>query len=79
MHDVPFAALFFKTSGDDQCDPDLAVKQLEQIAWSLRQLTHDEQERFRAFSREAAERQSDTEIADGIRSLVDGLLPALDA
>jgi hypothetical protein len=38
MHAVLYAALFFETSTDDECDPDLAVKQLEQVASSLAQL-----------------------------------------
>jgi hypothetical protein len=74
MHAVLYAALFFETSSDDECDPDLAVKQLEQIAWSLRELSHEEQQRFRTFARQAAERHPDPETASEIRSLVDALL-----
>ena len=74
MHAVLYAALFFETSSDDECDPDLAVKQLEQIAWSLGQLSHEEQQRFRAFARQAAERHPDPEIASEIGSLADALL-----
>lgn len=70
-----YAALFFETSSDDECDPDLAVKQLEQIAWSLRPLSHDEQEQFRTFARQAAEQHSSTEVATEIVTLVEALLP----
>ena len=79
MHAVLYAALFFETSSDDECDPDLAVKQLEHIAGSLRQLSHEEQERFRAFARQTAERHADTDAANEIGSLVDALLPTSDA
>jgi hypothetical protein len=50
MEAVLDGAVFFETSSDEQCDPDLAVKQLELLAWSLRQLSAQEQEQFRAFA-----------------------------
>jgi hypothetical protein len=75
MHAVLYAALFFGTSDDDACDPDLAVKQLEQIAWSLQQLSRSEQEEFRRYGFDAAEQDPSPDIAREIRALVDGLLP----
>ena len=75
MHALLYAALFFGTSGDDECDPDLAVKQLEGIAWSLRQLSAAEQEEFRAFARRDAASHPVREVAAEIVALVDGLLP----
>ena len=74
MHAVLYAALFFETSGDDECDPDHAVKQLEQIAWSLRQLSHEEQELFRTFAEREAATDADTIIAAQLRSLSASLL-----
>jgi hypothetical protein len=50
MHALLYAALFFGTSTEDVCDPDLAVKQLEAIAWSLRQMTTEDQECFRRYA-----------------------------
>jgi hypothetical protein len=35
MQAVLYAALFLETTTDDECDPDLAVKRLEQIGWRL--------------------------------------------
>ena len=76
MEAVLWAAVFFETSGDDECDPDLAVKQLEQIAHALRQLSPGEREEFRAFARRAARADSRPETAAMIPRLVDGLLGA---
>jgi hypothetical protein len=76
MRALLYAALFFEDSSDDECDPDLAVKQLEHIAWCASQLTQDEVEEFRAFALSEAERDPMSEIAARIRSLVEGLLPA---
>jgi hypothetical protein len=68
------AALFLETSSDDECDPDLAVKQLEQISRSLRAMSPSEQDRFRSYARQVAERHHSSAAADEIRNLVDGLL-----
>ena len=75
MHAVLYAALFFETSSEDDCNPDLAVKQLEQIAWSLRQLSPEDQDRFRSFASRAAARHANPEEANEIESLIKGLLP----
>jgi hypothetical protein len=75
MSAVLQAALFFEMSNDDECDPDLAVKQLEEIAWSLAHLSAEEQEQFRAFARRAAESAA---LATEILSLADRLLPSAD-
>lgn len=74
MEAVLWAAVFFETSGDDECDPDLAVKQLEQMAHALRQLSPGEQEQFRAFVGRAAACDPRPEIATLIPRVVDGLL-----
>jgi hypothetical protein len=44
MRAVLFAALFFETSSDNECDADLAMKQLEEIAAELNQLSRAEKE-----------------------------------
>jgi hypothetical protein len=75
MHAVLYAALFLGTSDDDVCDPDLAVKELEGIAWSLRQLSPSEQEEFRRYAFDAAEQHPSPDVAREIRALVNGLLP----
>ena len=78
MRAVLFAALFFETSSDDECDTDLAVKQLEQIAVELNQLSREEQEQFRAFACRTAESHPNTATAHEIMSLVDALLTTPD-
>lgn len=75
MHGVLYAALFFETSTDEDCDPDLAVKQLEQLAWSLRQLSPGEQAEFRAFAHRAAASDPRPAVADQIRALAENLIP----
>ena len=75
MDALLYAALFFETSNDDDCDPDLAVKQLEGISWSLRQMSPAEQDRFRRYARRVADQHPNPEVADEIRGLADGLLP----
>jgi hypothetical protein len=69
------AALFFETSTDEDCDPDLAVKRLEEISASLRQMSPAEQDQFRSYARRVADQHPSPPVAAEIRSLVDGLLP----
>jgi hypothetical protein len=78
MRAVLFASLFFETSTDDECDPDLAVKQLEQIATELNQLSRAQQEQFLSFARRTAEKHPSPAVAKEIISLVDGLLAPSD-
>ena len=75
MSAVLWSAMFFETSSDSECDPDLAVKQLEQIAWNLGHLSPDEQLAFRAFAERTAAAERDGDLAAQIRALVAGLLP----
>lgn len=74
MSAVLWAAVFFETSRDDECDPDLAVKQLEQIAGELGALPAEDQETFRAFARRAGESDFRPGMANVIAEVVDGLL-----
>lgn len=46
--------MFFETSGATECDSDLAVKQLEQIAWHLGQMLSDKQRTFRDVAEQTA-------------------------
>jgi len=69
------AASFFEFSGDEDCDPDLAVKQLEAIADGLRQMSAAEQDEFRRFAYRSADAHPSG--AD-LRQLVDALLPLAD-
>jgi hypothetical protein len=78
MHALLYAALFFGTSTEDVCDPDLAVKQLEAIAWSLRQMTTEDQECFRRYAYRLAREHPVVAVAGEIRELADGLLPEDD-
>ena len=78
MEALLYAALFFGTSTDDECDPDLAVKQLEAISWSLQQMSPVEQETFRSYAYRAADEHPSPAVGDEIRTLVDGLLPSDD-
>ena len=76
MHAVLYAALFFATCSEEECDPDLAVNQLEQLGWSLMQLSPDEQAQFRAFVERAAESDPRPTVAAQIRALADHLIPS---
>ena len=75
MSSVLWSAMFFETSSDAECDCDLAVKQLEHIAWHLRQMSPEEQRTFRAFAERAAAAEPSREVAAEILALVSGLLP----
>jgi hypothetical protein len=66
MHALLYATLFLGTSTEDVCDRDLAVKQLEGIAWSLRQMTAEAQECFRYYAYRIA--REHPVVAVGVRS-----------
>ena len=73
---VLYAALFFETSTDDECSPNLAVKQLEEISYRLGRLSPAEQDEFRRYVYGLAE-QGTGRLE--LRRLVDGLLPPSEA
>ena len=52
------AALFFETSNDEECHPDSAVKQLEQMRSVLTRLAPDEREAFHRFAARLATRNA---------------------
>ena len=74
MASVLYAALFFETSTEDECDPDVAVKQLEAIAFRLRELTPAEQDDLRHFGYRLADDDA-SQFGRDLRRLVDELLP----
>jgi hypothetical protein len=74
-----YAASFFETSTDDECDLDLAVKQLESIAHEVRQLSSAEQDEFRRFAYRLADSDPNPHVAADLRRVADGLLPLDDA
>jgi hypothetical protein len=71
---VLYSALFFETSTEDECDRDLAVKQLEEVAYQLRQLSPTEQDEFRDFAYRCAT-EDPSPVGARIRRLADELLP----
>jgi hypothetical protein len=74
MTAVIHAAVFFETSSDADCNPDVAVSQLEQLAHTVGQLSPAEREEFRRHGdRLAAEHPNP---ADGarVRETVDALI-----
>jgi hypothetical protein len=70
-----YAAAFFETSTENECDLDLAVKQLEGIAYNLRQLSAAEQDEFRQFAYRLADSDPNPHVAADLRRVADGLLP----
>ena len=76
MSSLLWAAVFFETCSDSECDPDVAVKQLEQMALHLQQLTPDEKQEFRAFAERIAADDARADVADQLRTVIHGLLPA---
>ena len=73
-----YAASFFETSTEDECDLDLAVKQLEGIADELGQLSPTEQDEFRQFAYRLADSDPNPHVAADLRRVADGLLPLDD-
>jgi hypothetical protein len=78
MRALLYAALFFATCTDEECDPDLAVKQLESIAATLEGLTEAEQRELRSFANRLADEDPSAAVAAEIRRLIDGMLVGPD-
>jgi hypothetical protein len=74
MTAVLYAAVFFETSSDAECDADSAVKQLEHIAYLVRQLSRAEQDEFRRHGYRLAGEHLDPADTDRVRAVVDALL-----
>jgi hypothetical protein len=75
MTAVLYAAVFFETSGDEECDPDMAMRRLEQIAYFVRQLSPTEQEEFRRHGHRLSAEHSYPSVAGQVRAAVDALSP----
>lgn len=67
MRAVVEAAAFFELAADDVLDPDVAVKELESIAYLLGQLKEGEKRELTAFTRVEAERTSSVEYREFLR------------
>ena len=74
MRALLYAALFFETCSDDQCDLDTAVKQLEGIAAELAGLTTSDRAEFRAFGQREAAAHPDPAVSEEITRVIDALL-----
>jgi len=61
------ATAFFELPADNVLDPDVAVKELESIAYLLGQLEVSEKREFIAFTRVEAERASSIEYREFLR------------
>lgn len=74
MRAVLYAALFFETCSEEQCDLDTAVKQLEGIAAELDGLTTANKAEFRAFVLSEAAAHPVPAVSKEIAELIDTLL-----
>jgi peroxiredoxin len=71
---VLYAALFFETCSEEQCDLKTAVKQLEGIAAELDGLTTANKAEFRAFVLSEAAAHPVPAVSKEIAELIDTLL-----
>jgi peroxiredoxin len=76
MRALLYAALFFETCSDEQCDLDTAVKQLEGIAAELDGLTASDRAEFRAFAQREAAAHPVPAVSEEIARVIDALLAA---
>jgi hypothetical protein len=74
MRALLYATLFFATCTDEECDPDVAVKQLESIAATLKGLTEAEERELRRYANRLADEHPSAGVAAEIRQLIDGML-----
>jgi peroxiredoxin len=74
MRALLYAALFFETCGDEHCDLDTAVRQLEGIAAELDGLTASDRVEFRAFAQREAAAHPVPAVSDEITRVIDALL-----
>ena len=74
MRALLYAALFFATCSEEQCDLDTAVKQLEGIAGELDGLTAAEKAEFRAFAHREAAAHPVPAVAKEISQFISALL-----
>ena len=75
MRALLYAAVFFETSSEEQCDLDTAVGQLESIHAELDRLTAAEKAEFRAFAQREASKDPAPHLRQAIGAFVDSLRP----
>jgi hypothetical protein len=75
MRALLYAAVFFETSTEEQCDLDTAVKQLEGIHAELDGLTAAEKAEFRAFAHREASKEPAPHLRQAIGTFIDSLRP----
>jgi len=65
------AFMFLEFSGDEEVDPDSAVRCMETISSSLHALSHTDQTELRSQMKKIADGAADEKYADFVRSLPD--------
>lgn len=74
MRALLYAAVFFATSSEKQCDLDTAVSQLEGIHAELDELTPTEKDELRAFAEREAAKDPAPHMKQAIRDVVASIL-----
>jgi hypothetical protein len=67
------AAAFLELSADEVVDPDIAVKELESMAFLLGQLSESEKRQLAAFTRAEADRASPDECREFLRQFPEAM------
>jgi hypothetical protein len=75
MRALLYAALFFATCTEEQCELDTAVKQLEALTADLSKLSAAEKAEFRAFMVREAAAHLRAAVATEILQLADATFP----
>jgi hypothetical protein len=73
MRAVVEAAAFRELAADDVLDPDVAVKELESIAFRLGQLNDSDKRQLVAFTQAEADRASSTEYREFLRQFPEAM------
>jgi len=73
MRAVVEAAAFLELAADDVLDPDVAVKELESMAYLLGQLNESEKRQLVAFTQAEADRASSVEYREFLRQFPEAM------
>jgi hypothetical protein len=73
MRAVVEAAAFLEMAADDVIDPDVAVKELESMAYLLGQLNESEKRQLVAFTQAEADRASSVEYREFLRQFPEAM------
>ena len=73
MRAVVEAAAFLELAADDVLDPDVAVKELESMAYRLGQLNESEKRQLVAFTQAEADRASSVEYREFLRQFPEAM------